>query len=160
MVIGAMPMPAETSDTARLRCVSNQPVTQAIIGAKIAAVAPPTIRPKTSWNSMSDVAWLGERKARGQDHRPGDHDQPRAVAVGQAAPDHAREGQRQEADGHGGGDAGHRPAGILGDGPQQHRQRKHRADRDAAQKAAGGDDHPAIRTFLDGGVRHDISRTK
>ena len=32
MVIGAMPMPAETSDTARLRCVSNQPVTQAIIG--------------------------------------------------------------------------------------------------------------------------------
>src|SRR6202790_383193 len=37
MVIGAMPMPAETSDTARLRWVSNQPVTQAIIGAKIAA---------------------------------------------------------------------------------------------------------------------------
>ena len=46
MVIGAMPMPAETSDTARLRWVSNQPVTQAIIGAKIAAVAAPTISPK------------------------------------------------------------------------------------------------------------------
>ena len=58
IVIGAIPMPAETSDTAKLRWVSNQPVTQAIIGAKIAAVAPPTIRPKTSWNSMSDVAWL------------------------------------------------------------------------------------------------------
>ncbi len=27
MVIGAMPMPAETSDTASLRLVSNQPVT-------------------------------------------------------------------------------------------------------------------------------------
>ena len=39
MVIGAMPKPAETSDTARLRWVSNQPVTQAIIGAKMAAVA-------------------------------------------------------------------------------------------------------------------------
>ena len=46
MVIGAMPMPADTSDTARLRWVSNQPVTQAIIGAKIAAIEPPTIRPK------------------------------------------------------------------------------------------------------------------
>src|SRR5579859_2998946 len=48
MVMGAIPMPAETSDTARLRWVSNQPVTVAIIGAKIAAVAPPTITPKTN----------------------------------------------------------------------------------------------------------------
>ena len=48
MVIGAMPMPAETSDTARLRWVSNQPVTHAIIGAKIAAAAPPTSTPKIS----------------------------------------------------------------------------------------------------------------
>src|ERR1700681_4262797 len=46
MVIGAMPMPAETSETARLRWVSNQPVTHAIIGAKIAAQAAPTISPK------------------------------------------------------------------------------------------------------------------
>ncbi len=46
MVIGAIPMPADTSDTARLRWVSNQPVTQAIIGAKIAAQAAPTISPK------------------------------------------------------------------------------------------------------------------
>ncbi len=57
MVIGAMPMPAETSETARLRWVSNQPVTQAIIGAKIAAAAPPTTNPNTSWNSSSEVAW-------------------------------------------------------------------------------------------------------
>src|ERR1700754_4738057 len=48
MVIGAIPMPADTSDTARLRWVSNQPVTVAIIGAKIAAVAPPTITPKSN----------------------------------------------------------------------------------------------------------------
>src|SRR3984957_10586949 len=40
MIIGAIPMPAETSETARLRWVSNQPVTHAIIGAKIAAVEP------------------------------------------------------------------------------------------------------------------------
>ena len=45
MIIGAIPMPAETSETARLRWVSNQPVTVAIIGAKIAAVEPPTISP-------------------------------------------------------------------------------------------------------------------
>ena len=48
MVMGAMPMPAETRDTARLRCVSNQPVTQAIMGAKMAAAAPPTATPKMS----------------------------------------------------------------------------------------------------------------
>src|SRR5712664_1389297 len=46
MVIGATPMPAETSDTARLRFVSNQPNTVALIGAKIAAQAAPTISPK------------------------------------------------------------------------------------------------------------------
>ena len=47
-VIGAMPMPADTSDTARLRLVSNQPVTQAIIGVRIAALAPPSSTPKQS----------------------------------------------------------------------------------------------------------------
>src|SRR3954454_24981433 len=46
MVMGAIPIPAETSETARLRWVSNQPVTVAIIGAKIAAAAPPIITPK------------------------------------------------------------------------------------------------------------------
>ena len=50
MVSGAMPMPAETSETARLRWVSNQPVTQAIIGAMIAAAEPPTSTPNRSWN--------------------------------------------------------------------------------------------------------------
>src|SRR5262249_31700019 len=58
IVIGAMPMPAETSDTARLRWVSNQPVTVAIIGAKNAAVAAPTPRPQRTWNSISEVARL------------------------------------------------------------------------------------------------------
>ena len=53
IVIGAMPMPADTSETARLRCVSNQPVTVAIIGAKIADTAMPTSRPNSSWNSSS-----------------------------------------------------------------------------------------------------------
>src|SRR2546426_4960457 len=48
IVIGAMPMPAEPSDPERLRWVSNQPVTQAIIGAKIAAVEAPTSSPKTN----------------------------------------------------------------------------------------------------------------
>jgi len=47
-VIGAMPMPAETSETARLRCVSNHPATVAISGAKIAPAAPPRNTPYTA----------------------------------------------------------------------------------------------------------------
>src|SRR6185503_8160267 len=62
MVIGAMPMPADTSDTARLRWVSNQPVTVAMIGAKIAAIAPPTQSPNTSWNASSDVVRLASAR--------------------------------------------------------------------------------------------------
>src|SRR3954463_11077642 len=48
IVIGAMPMPAETNETAKLRWGSNQPGTQAIIGAKIAAMDPPTSTPNTN----------------------------------------------------------------------------------------------------------------
>jgi hypothetical protein len=62
MVIGAIPMPADTSDTARLRRVSNHPVTQAIIGAKIAAALAPTITPNSSWNAASDVATLASAR--------------------------------------------------------------------------------------------------
>src|SRR5206468_11059560 len=62
IVIGAMPMPAETSDTARLRWVSNQPGTVAIIGAKIAAQEAPTNRPNTNWNTISEVAWLAANR--------------------------------------------------------------------------------------------------
>src|ERR1700753_1180638 len=47
IVMGAMPMPADTSETARLRWVSNQPVTHAIIGAKIEEIEPPDMRPET-----------------------------------------------------------------------------------------------------------------
>ena len=45
MTIGATPMPAETSDTASERWVSNQPVTVAIIGAKTEPAASPTMTP-------------------------------------------------------------------------------------------------------------------
>jgi hypothetical protein len=38
-------MPADTSDTARLRLVSNQPVTVAIVGTKTAPAEPPTMTP-------------------------------------------------------------------------------------------------------------------
>ncbi len=68
MVIGAIPMPAETRDTARLRCVSNQPVTQAIMGAKMAAGAPPTPRrrsaetqPAMSPGSPAPALWPGHK---------------------------------------------------------------------------------------------------
>src|SRR5438105_2521161 len=42
IVSGATPIPAETSETARLRWVSNQAVAAAIIGAKKALAARPT----------------------------------------------------------------------------------------------------------------------
>ena len=45
MVIGATPIPAETSETARLRLVVNHPVAVAIIGAKNALAARPTRMP-------------------------------------------------------------------------------------------------------------------
>src|SRR5882757_1377665 len=62
IVIGAMPMPADTNETARLRWVSNQPVTVAIIGAKIAAIEPPTRTPKMNWNASNEVAWLARKR--------------------------------------------------------------------------------------------------
>ena len=62
MVMGAIPMPADTSETARLRFVSNQPVTVAIIGAKIAAIEPPTRSPKLNWNATSEVVWLASAR--------------------------------------------------------------------------------------------------
>ena len=45
IVIGATPIPAETSETARLRCVSNHAVVSAIIGAKNVLAARPTRMP-------------------------------------------------------------------------------------------------------------------
>src|SRR6185503_5904718 len=63
IVIGATPMPAETSDTARLRCVSNHAVVNAIIGAKNVLAARPTRTPYTSWNCSSDCARLARTNA-------------------------------------------------------------------------------------------------
>jgi len=48
IVIGATPMPADTSDTARLRCLSNDAAVAAITGAKNAPAATPISRPKHS----------------------------------------------------------------------------------------------------------------
>src|SRR6478735_558197 len=70
MVIGAIPMPADTNETARLRWLSNQPVTVAIIGAKIAAIEPPTITPKMNWNANSEVAWLASKRLAGSTVEP------------------------------------------------------------------------------------------
>ena len=45
MVIGAMPIPAETSETASARCESNQPATVAISGAITAPPPMPSTMP-------------------------------------------------------------------------------------------------------------------
>jgi hypothetical protein len=42
-VIGAMPMPAETREMARLRCFSNHPATVVMVGTKTTPAEAPTI---------------------------------------------------------------------------------------------------------------------
>jgi hypothetical protein len=63
-VMGAMPMPAETRETARLRRVSNQPVTVAMRGGKMAPPAAPTRRPKMSWKAKGVGARLARARPR------------------------------------------------------------------------------------------------
>ena len=147
MVIGAMPMPAETSDTARLRWVSNQPVTQAIIGTMMAAALPPTRSPKINWNARSEVAWDASARLTARMIAPGQDNRARTEPIGEAAPGDAAERHGEKADGHGARHAGHRPAGVPGDGLQQNGQREHGSDRNAAQKAARCNDHPSVGRF-------------
>ena len=44
-IMGAMPTPAEVSETASARCLSNQLLTTAMNGGKKLPAAKPTIRP-------------------------------------------------------------------------------------------------------------------
>ena len=147
MVIGAMPMPAETSDTARLRCVSNQPVTQAIIGTMIAAALAPTRSPKIKLEREKRCRLGRQSQADRQADRARHDNSARAEPIGEAAPGDAAERHGEKADGHGARHAGHRPAGVPSNGLQQNGQREHRSDRDAAQKAARRDDHPSVARF-------------
>ena len=64
MVIGATPMPAETSATARLRCLSNDAAVAAMMGAKKLPAATPVSTPKHSWNASRLVARLASTAAR------------------------------------------------------------------------------------------------
>ena len=66
-----MPMPADTSETARLRRVSNQPVTVAIIGAKKALAASPTSTPKVSWKPSKRGRAAGQHQRETEQHRAG-----------------------------------------------------------------------------------------
>ena len=80
----------------------------------------------------------------GDEDRTGQDDKSWAKPVDDRSPGHASEGHGQESEGHGAGDPGPRPAGVLLDGHQQHRKGEHGANGNAAQKAARGNDHPAI----------------
>src|SRR6516165_6409789 len=63
-VNGATPIPAETSETARLRWRSNQVVTVAISGAKMAPPPAPTRAPNTHWNSLTEETRLARTRPR------------------------------------------------------------------------------------------------
>ena len=114
MVIGAMPMPADTSDTARLRCVSNQPVTQAIIGAKIAGDRAADHQAEDELELEQRVARLASARLAGQ-QRPSRSARRGAARSGRRASPQTMlaSAMRQEADGHGARDAGDRPAGVA-----------------------------------------------
>jgi hypothetical protein len=45
-------------------------VTQAIIGAKIAAIDPPTAMPKVSWKECKELAWLANAMLSGSSKDP------------------------------------------------------------------------------------------
>ena len=144
MVIGAMPMPAETSDTARLRWVSNQPVTQAIIGAKIAAIAPPTSRPKMNWNATSEVAWLASARLAASTTDPvsttgSGPNRSDSVPQTMLANAIARKPMVMALETPVTDQPVSRAIGRRNTGSENMR-----ADRDAAEQAAGRDDHPAI----------------
>ena len=70
MVSGAMPMPAETSETARLLCVLNQPVTVAIRGGRIAETATPVRPPKAIWNTSRFGARLASARPKASSAAP------------------------------------------------------------------------------------------
>ena len=100
-----------------------------------------------------------ERQAHAEQDRAGQHDGPRPNAVDEQSPAEAGGGHREEADRHRARDAGPRPAGRRGQRHKKHRQAEHRADRDAAKKAARGDDHPAVRRLRHRRSPISISRT-
>ena len=83
IVIGATPMPADTSDTARLRCVSNQPVTVAIVGTKTAPAEPPTMTPVDKLELEKAGGSTCQREAYAKQDSTRQHDDHWAEAVGQ-----------------------------------------------------------------------------
>ena len=121
MVIGAIPMPAETRDTAKLRCVSNHPVTHAIMGAKMAAAAPPTTKPKDQLKLNKRRCPARQRQTCGQDTRAYQHYRTRIPAVREISPDDACQCHGKKTEGHGARYAGDRPASIPRDRPQKNR---------------------------------------
>src|SRR5260221_6746193 len=70
--------------------------------------------------------------------------QARLDAVAERAQGKPAGAHRQEADGHGARHFGMRPAGRLGDRLQEHREREHGADGDAAHEGAERHHHPAV----------------
>ena len=109
-----------------------------------AAVAAPTRRPKMSWNSIRLVARLASARlaasTTGPSARPG---AARTGRRGCPRPCWRRAIARNPIV-MARGDAGADQPVSSRHRPQEDRQREHRADGDAAQQAAGRDDHPAI----------------
>jgi hypothetical protein len=116
-------------ETARLRYVSNQPVTQAIKGAKIAGAAADhdaeSLGARSEWVRLA--ARLAARRTEPAGRPRGDRRSdrlPHAKLPSAMARNVVIAPRRRN-----------RPPGVLRDGPQEDRQREHGAERDATQEA-------------------------
>ena len=90
IVIGATPMPAETSETARPRLSSNQPVVAAIIGAKKALADKPDQDAVGELELEQRGGAARQHEAEPEQHRADQHDDARAEPVARRAPGESR----------------------------------------------------------------------
>jgi hypothetical protein len=113
IVIGATPMPADTSAIARPRRFSNETLVAAMMGAKKA-----------------------------QQCDPSEHDPARSVSVAEGAPAETRDAHAQEGERHRRRDPGSRPASVRAHRVEEHGEREHDSDRDARHQRPRRDERP------------------
>ena len=144
IVIGATPMPAETSETARLRCVSNHAVVSAIIGAKNVLAARPDEDAVGQLELQQRLRAAREHEREPEQNCADQHDDASAEAIAHRAPAECARAHDQEVQGHRRRDPRAGPAGVPGQRVEEHGQREHRTQRDAGHECADRDDRPSV----------------
>ena len=143
IVIGATPTPTDTSDTARPRCSLEPADHRGDHRREEAADRDADQQAERELELERALRAARERQAQAEEHRPGQHDRARADAVAERAPAEAGAPIARKLSVMALDTAGVRPAGRLRDRLQEHREREHRADRDARHERAQRHHHPA-----------------